>query len=72
MLPHIVSNHKLITHGVIAILLQLTFVVFISIGLCKLQGQVVTHFEKVVWWKSFMVDCVTFFHTTVTHMLLKL
>ena len=40
----------------IAIALQLTFVVIISIGLCKLQGQVVTHFEKVVWWKSFMVD----------------
>ena len=45
----------------IAIALQLTSVVIISMGLCKLQGQVVTHFEKVVWWKSFMVECVTDF-----------
>ena len=30
-------------------------------GLCKLQGQVVTHFEKVVWWKSFRVECVNNF-----------
>ena len=45
----------------IAIALQLTSVCIISMGLCKLQGQVVTHFEKVVWWKSFMVECVTDF-----------
>ena len=49
----------------IAIVLQLTYVVIIFMGLCKLQGHVVTHFEKVVWWKSFMVDfemCNAFQH----------
>ena len=53
----------------IAIVLQLTSVVIIIIGLCKLQGHVATHFEKVVWWKSFMVDfeMCNPFHCKITH-----
>ena len=52
----------------IAIVLQLTSVVIIIMGLCKLQGHVVTHYEKVVWWKSFMVDfemCNPFQHKNI-------
>ena len=43
---------------IIAIVLQLTFSVIVIMGLGKLQGKAFTHFEKVVWWKSFMVDLV--------------
>ena len=41
--------------------LQLTIHTEIGVGLSKLQGKGVTHSQKVEWWRTFMVECVTLF-----------
>ena len=54
-----ISNSDLFTLGIIAIYCSLLLVAFYERGLSKMQGIVVTHFEKGLWLNSFMLECVT-------------
>ena len=70
------AHHAFLHHGGHALLHHCNM---LQLNHIKLQGKVVTHFEEVVWWRTFMVECVTVFSTlhntksvkTVTHFTLK-
>ena len=47
-------------------ILRLTIVWQFEMSLSKLQGKVVPHSEEVLWWRIFMVECVTFLDISVT------